>query len=143
MFLRIEFSDDLAIYEQVVRQVKFAVADGAAKEGELVPSVRETARELAINPNTVARAFRQLQTNGVLESVRGTGLAVAKGAQPKCRAERVELIRGRLRQALLEAARSRLDARQLRGLVEDELAAVEKQCADHQPEAAESQRPDS
>ena len=70
----------LAIYDQVVRQIKFAVAGGVLKEGELVPSVRELARELTINPNTVARAYRQLQDDGVLTSVRGTGLAVAAGA---------------------------------------------------------------
>ena len=70
----------LAIYDQVVRQIKFAVAGGVLKEGELVPSVSELARELTINPNTVARAYRQLQDDGMLTSVRGTGLAVAAGA---------------------------------------------------------------
>ena len=68
MFLQIDFQNGLPIYEQVVRQVKFAIAGEDFKEGELVPSVREIARELAINPNTVARAFRQLQTDGVLQA---------------------------------------------------------------------------
>ena len=80
MFLHIQPSDSLAIYDQVVRQVKFAVASGAIRPGELVVSVRDLAHDLAINPNTVARAYRQLQDDGVLETVRGTGLAVAKGA---------------------------------------------------------------
>ena len=85
MFLHIQPSDGLAIYDQVVRQVKFAVASGAVRTGEFVPSVRELAKELAINPNTVSRAYRQLQDDGVLETVRGTGLAVAKGAAQLCR----------------------------------------------------------
>ena len=80
MFFQIDFGNGLAIYDQVVRQIKFAVAGEVLKEGELVPSVRELARELTINPNTVARAYRQLQDDGVLTSVRGTGLAVAAGA---------------------------------------------------------------
>ncbi len=54
MFLNINPSNGIAIYDQVVRQVKFAVAQGAVKPGNLVPSVREMARELAINPNTVS-----------------------------------------------------------------------------------------
>ena len=127
MFFRIDPSDDLAIYDQVVRQVKFAVAGDVVRVGELVPSVRELARELTINPNTVARAYRQLQADGVLEPVRGTGLAVAAGADGRCRTERVTLIRDRLRQVLLEARQSRLDAGQLRSLVESELANVERE----------------
>ena len=126
MFFRIDFSDGLAIYEQVVRQVKFAVAGGLLKVGELVPSVRELARELAINPNTVARAYRQLQGDGVLEPVRGTGLAVAAGAAERCRGERVSLIRTRLQQVLVEAKHSRLDAEELRTMVQAELAAIEQ-----------------
>jgi len=62
MFFNIDPAGGLAIYEQVVRQMKFAVAASVLKPTELVPSVREVARELAINPNTVARAYRQLQS---------------------------------------------------------------------------------
>jgi GntR family transcriptional regulator len=124
MFFTIEPGDGLAIYEQIVRQVKFAVARGALRAGELVPSVRELARELAINPNTVARAYRQLQADRVLASVRGTGLEVAAGASDQCREERVALIRARLRLVLDEARKSRLDGRQLRSIIDQELAAL-------------------
>jgi len=84
MFFQIDPSNGLAIYDQVVRQIKFAIAGGALKAGELIPSVRELARELAINPNTVARAYRCLQDEGVLEPVRGQGLAVTAGACERC-----------------------------------------------------------
>jgi GntR family transcriptional regulator len=126
MFFRIDFSNGLPIYEQVARQVKFAVAGGVLRAGEMVPSVRELARELAINPNTVARAYRQLQADNVLESVRGTGLQVTAGADERCRSERVKLIRQRVQQVLVEAKQSRLDADKLRALVEGELAAIEQ-----------------
>ncbi len=92
-----------------------------------MPSVRELARELAINPNTIARAYRQLQDDGVLEPVRGTGLEVSAGASERCRSERLKLIRGRIRQVLTEAKQSRLDFDGLRALVEKELAALESQ----------------
>jgi GntR family transcriptional regulator len=124
MFFSIQQANGLAIYEQIVRQVKFAVAGGALKAGEMVPSVRELARELAINPNTVARAYRELQTDRVLDSVRGTGLEVVAGAAERCRSERVKLIRARLKQVLAEARHSRLDAGEIRSLVEKELATL-------------------
>jgi GntR family transcriptional regulator len=101
------------------------VADNALRPGELIPSVRELARELAINPNTVARAFRSLQDDGVLATVRGQGLAVTLTAPERCRQDRVRLIRDRLQQVLLEAKQSRLERQELRALVEQELAAVE------------------
>lgn len=126
MFFQIDPANGLAIYEQVVRQVKFAVADELVKPGDLVPSVREVARELAINPNTVARAYRELQADRVLESVRGTGLAVAPGAAKRCRAERVKLIRARLEQVLLEAAQSGLSRAELRSQCEELLARIQE-----------------
>jgi GntR family transcriptional regulator len=126
MFFQVDPHNGLAIYEQIVRQVKFAVASGVLRSGELVPSVRELARELAINPNTIARAYRQLQDDRVLETVRGTGLEVATGAGERCRSERLKLIRARVRQVLTEAAQSRLEPRDLRELVEKELSAIER-----------------
>ncbi|HVA45669.1 MAG TPA: GntR family transcriptional regulator [Pirellulales bacterium] len=126
MFLSIDPHDGLAIYDQIVRQVKFAVACGALRQGELVPSVRELARELALNPNTVARAYRELQSEAVLSPVRGTGLEVAEGAERRCRGQRRELIRARLRQVLAEAVQSQLEIDDLRSLVEQELSAAEK-----------------
>ncbi len=127
MFFTIDPSNGLAIYEQVVRQVMFAVAAEVIRPGDMVPSVREVARELAINPNTVARAYRQLQDEGVLEPVRGTGLAVAPGACSRCRKERLRLLKVRLQQVLQEAKQSRLDGGELRKLVETELVALERE----------------
>jgi GntR family transcriptional regulator len=126
MFFRIESSNGLAIYEQIVRQVKFAVAGDALQAGDLVPSVRELSRDLAVNPNTVARAYRELQVEGVLAPVRGTGLEITAHAAKHCAAERVALIRERLRSVLLEARRSRLDLDEIRSLVDEEVARLEK-----------------
>ena len=124
MFFHIDPTNGLAIYEQVARQVVFAVAGGALAPGEIVPSVRELARELAVNPNTVARAYRELQARGVLEPIRGTGLAVTQGAVAQCREDRLRMIRARLQQVLVEARQSRLDHQQLQALVQAEMAAV-------------------
>jgi GntR family transcriptional regulator len=121
MFLAIDPHNGVAIYEQIVRQVSFAVAGEMLDAGELVPSVRELARQLAVNPNTVARAYRQLQSDGVLQSVRGTGLAVADGAAKRCRTARAKLVRQRIRQVLGEAKQSRLPPQEIRTFVEEEL----------------------
>ena len=121
MFFRIESSNGLAIYEQIVRQVKFAVAGDALQAGDMVPSVRELSRDLAVNPNTVARAYRELQVDGILAPVRGTGLEVTAHAARHCAAQRVSLIRERLRSVLLEARRSRLELDDIRSIVDEEL----------------------
>jgi GntR family transcriptional regulator len=116
MFLEINPANGLAIYDQIVRQIKFAVARGVLKPGELVPSVREMAKDLAVNPNTVARAYRELQSDEVLETVRGTGLEIAPGALKQCRKARTDLIRSRLREVLVEARQSQLEDHELRAL---------------------------
>ncbi|MBI3462941.1 MAG: GntR family transcriptional regulator [Planctomycetes bacterium] len=126
MFFSIDPRNGLAIYEQIVRQVKFAVAHETLRPGGLVPSVRELARELAINPNTVARAYRELQTEGILDSLRGTGLAVTSTARRRCQEDRVKLVRTRLRQVLAEAKHSQLATEELKAMIEEELARLEK-----------------
>ena len=124
MYFAVDAANGLPIFEQIVRQVKFAVASGAVKTGEPIPSVRELARELAINPNTVARAYRALQDEGIIDAVRGLRLEVAAGASERCRTQRQKLIRERLRQVLIEAKQSRLEIEEIRALFETELSAL-------------------
>lgn len=121
MLISVDPQNGLAIYDQIVRQIKFAIASEAVLPGELVPSVRELAKQIAVNPNTVARAFRELQAEDVLETVRGMGLAVTKAAPKKCRADRVLLISERLREVLTEAQHSQLELEEIRQLTETEL----------------------
>jgi GntR family transcriptional regulator len=121
MFLHVDPHNGLAVYDQIVRQVKFAVAEGTLLPGEFIPSVRELARELAINPNTVARAYRALQEEGVLEAIRGTGLAVTSGARRSCTQDRKRLLGERLSLALAEALQAGLTPEEVRQLCETEL----------------------
>ena len=127
IFLHIDPTDGVAIYDQVVRQVIYAVASGALKPGDMVPSVRELARDVAINPNTVSRAYRHLQQENIPRSVRGMGLEVTQEAIQQCRLQRVKVIRDRLRRVLSEARRSRLDMDELQSLWKEELRASETQ----------------
>lgn len=126
MFFDINPSNGVPVYEQVSRQIMFAIASGGIQAGEFIPSVRELARELAINPNTVARAFRDLQDLEIIESIRGTGLAVTKGAKTKCVTARTRLIRDRLKAVLEEARQSQLDDSELRKIIDAELQSSKK-----------------
>ena len=121
MFFKINPSNGVPVYEQVSRQIMFAVASGSIAPGEMIPSVREMARELAINPNTVARAFRDLQDQNILQTVRGTGVAVTKGAKAKCISARTRVIRDRLRDVFAEARQSQLDDDDLQEIISSEL----------------------
>src|SRR5579872_1363187 len=121
MFVHVDSSNGMAIYDQIVRQIKFAVASEAIQPGNLVPSVRELARELTVNPNTVARAYRELQTENVLQPLRGTGLEVTPGAVKRCREDRQSLLRERFRSVLAEARQSGLTWAEIRELVEAEI----------------------
>ncbi|MFM9964220.1 MAG: GntR family transcriptional regulator [Planctomycetaceae bacterium] len=126
MFFSINPTNGLAIFDQIVRQVKFAVAHGTLAPGDMVPSVRELAKELAVNPNTVVRAYRDLTNEGILEAVRGTGLNVTADAVAHCEKERLGLLRERVRHVLEEAQSSRLETSEIRELVEEELARLER-----------------
>jgi len=120
--LDLNSADERPIYGQIADRVKFAVAGGALRPGEMVPPVRELSKQLVVNPNTVARAYRDLQTEGLLEPVRGIGLQVAEGAVERCRAARREMVRAWLRRAIDEARQSRMDPDEIGAIFREEMA---------------------
>src|SRR5258708_7185099 len=122
MFFTIHPESLVPIYEQIVAQVTFGIASGALEPGTLIPSVRDLAGKLLVHPNTVARAFQELERRGILTAKRGRGMEVTRIAPEVCREQRQEILRGRIRQALREAASSALPAGEIRHLVEQELA---------------------
>jgi DNA-binding transcriptional regulator YhcF (GntR family) len=115
------------LWEQIVRQVIFAIASGSLEVGELIPSVRELAPRLLVHPNTVARAYQELGRLGVVTARRGRGMEVTADAPGLCRGRRQEIVRGRIREALREAAASALPPEDVRRLVEEELSRVNGQ----------------
>ncbi len=114
----------IPIYEQIVSQVIFGVAAGTLEVGELIPSVRELAARLLVHPNTVARAFQELERRGVVAARRGLGMEVTPEAPALCREQRREIVRGRIREALREAVQSALPAEEVQRLVDEELSRV-------------------
>ncbi|HZT82368.1 MAG TPA: GntR family transcriptional regulator [Gemmataceae bacterium] len=109
------------IWEQIVAQVTYAIASGALESGELIPSVRELAPRILVHPNTVAKAYQELERRGVVVSRRGKGMEVTPGAPELCRTWRRDLIRRRVRETLREAVASALSPEEVRQIVEEEL----------------------
>ena len=126
MFLSIDLHSDVAIYLQIVRQVKFAIAAGTLTPGQLLPSARVLSGRLAINPNTVARAFTELQNDGVIEALRGRGMVVCSGAAAACRREREAVLGDRIGVVLAEAYHSGLDRKRIESIVDKHLRRLSK-----------------
>ena len=91
------------IYRQLVEQVRRRVAAGQWKPGEAMPSVRELAQALAVNPMTVSKAFGLLESQGILERRRGLAMVVAAQGERATSADRAALLRPTLERAAGEA----------------------------------------
>lgn len=74
--IRIDAKSGVPFYRQIIEQVKFAIARGDLSAGDRLPTVRQLAVDLSINPNTVIRAYRELEIEGVLETQQGSGTFV-------------------------------------------------------------------
>ena len=121
MFFSIDPNNGVAIYEQIVRQVKFAIAEKTLRPGQLLPSVRVLSGQLTINPNTINRAFQQLQSEGVIEPLRGRGLIVCSEAFERCVTDRRSLVSERIRGVLTEALHGGLSTKAVRDIVLEQL----------------------
>ena len=124
MFFDIHYDSPIPIYQQIVSQVVFGVASGVLEVGTLLPSVRELAPRILVHPNTVARAYQDLERLGVVVTRRGKGMEVTPQAPELCAARRREIVRDRIREALREAASSALSPDEVRQLVDEELHRV-------------------
>ena len=130
MIFNLQPDGPVPIYEQIVAQVIYAIASGGVEPGTMIPSVRDLAERLVVHPHTVARAFQELERDGVVKAQRGRGMEVTPEAPGACRLRRDEILRDRLRRALREASASGLSEDELRRLVEEEL----KNCHRRRPQ---------
>ena len=90
------------IYEQLIRQIKHAIATGALKQGDQLPTVRELAAQLVINPNTASRAYRELERQGLLETTAGRGSFVKISPPKLFREERKKRLQPFVQQLIAE-----------------------------------------
>src|SRR5208283_6223645 len=122
MNLRINFSSGVPIYLQLMEQIKHAVATGAVREGEQLPTIRKIAEDLAMNPNTVARAYRELENEGVIEVRHGSGAYVAEPKTPPARAAVIRKAGDILRHGIEKSMALGLSESELRRVFENELS---------------------
>ena len=132
MLFRINPSLGVPIYLQLMEQVKHAIETGALRPGDQLPGIRPLAEELVINPNTVAKAYRELEHDGVIELRHGAGAFVAATARGRKLADKV-----RLAQPIVGAAVEKLRAKglsndEIRRLFEAELAGLTKAGAENE-----------
>jgi GntR family transcriptional regulator len=121
MFVHVNSSSGLPLYLQIESQLKYAVAAGALKQGDSLPSVRKLASELRINPNTVARAYQNLERDGLIRTVPGGGTYVADNIPGLLKTEKLKRLRPFAMQVAVEGTQLRLTRDDIVELVEDSL----------------------
>ena len=120
IFFDLKPTDERPIYGQIADRLRFAVAAGVLRPGDLIPSVRELSKQLVVNPNTVGRAYRDLQNEGLVDPVRGTGLQVSEGAVERCKDSRRHYVRGRIRGAIDDARKSAMESAEIETILREE-----------------------
>jgi GntR family transcriptional regulator len=111
MILRLNPASGVPLYLQLIEQVKHAIETGAIRAGEQLPSVRQMAEDLLINPNTVARAYRDLEHEGIIELKHGSGAFIRDSV----------VARERLMQKAYVVVQSTMDRLEAFDLTEDEI----------------------
>jgi GntR family transcriptional regulator len=101
--LHISTNDGVPIYLQIVNQVKYLVASGRLAAGEEIPPIRSLAEQLVVNPNTVAKAYHELEREGVVTKRHGAGTYVSDNGSPLARRERLKILTQRADALLAEA----------------------------------------
>jgi GntR family transcriptional regulator len=122
--IHISAADGIPIYLQIVNQVKYLVAAGRLQAGDELPAIRVLADRLLINPNTVARAYRELEGAGIVEKRRTAGTYVTDQRSPLARRERVRILTERIDALLAEARQMDIPFEEIGKLLEQRHAAL-------------------
>ncbi len=125
MLLQINFKSGLPVYLQVVDQIKAAAAAGTLRAGEPLPSIRPLAEELRVNRNTIAKAYAELESQGVIETLPGKGCFVSANNSPLNKDVRRKLVREQIDQAIVQAHHLQVPPGEFLELVRERLTALE------------------
>lgn len=127
MFLQLDPTDGMPIYLQIVSQVKHAVASGALSSGDRIPSVRDLAVQTRVNPNTVVKAYQELERQGVVEFRRGSGTFVSEVTPELTKRQKREVVARHLDRALVEARHLGLTQEEVEELLGERASTLAKQ----------------
>lgn len=125
MLIHISTADGVPIYLQVVNQIKYLVAAGRLTAGEELPPIRVLANELLVNPNTIARAYRELEVAGIVEKRRTAGTYITDQGSPLARRERVKILTERIDALVAEAQQMNIALEDVLKLVEQRHVALQ------------------
>ncbi len=121
MLASVDIHSSVAVSVQIENHIQFAIASGRLKSGDRLPSVREMSERLNVNPNTVAKAYRDLEVMGLLYTQRGMGVFINKGIEGKCREDCRKRIIGRLHEVVSEAKSAGMSEQDIKEVVEKSL----------------------
>ncbi len=116
--IKLNFRDSRPLYEQVKEELKKLIIKGAVKTDEKIPSVRELAYSLSINPNTIQRAYRELEQEGYIYSLRAKGFFVSPISEDNTK-EKVEKLKNELRNTLKELEYLNADKKEVEDILDE------------------------
>jgi GntR family transcriptional regulator len=126
MLFQLNFKSAKAVYLQLVDQVKSAAASGAVRPGDPLPGIRPLAEDLRVNRNTVAKAYAELESQGVIETQAGKGCFIKAAGTPLTRDARRRLIAETIDAALVEAHHLRIGKTEFLRLAEERFEEFER-----------------
>src|SRR6266550_182940 len=132
MILQINFKSGMPIYLQLVDQIKAAAASGALRPGETLPSIRPLAEELRVNRNTIAKAYSELESIGVIETVPGKGCFLKENHSPLKKEVRRKMLIEEIDQAIVQAHHLQVPADEFLKLVHERIAALDNKRRAHE-----------
>jgi GntR family transcriptional regulator len=137
MLIQLNFKSGKPVYLQVVDQVKAAAASGALRVGEPLPSIRPLAEQLRVNRNTVAKAYTELEGQGVIETVAGRGCFLKESHTPFRKDVRLKMLTEEIDAAIVQAHHLRVEEKEFVALVRERLGVFEQTNKAHEAEAKE------
>jgi GntR family transcriptional regulator len=137
MLIQLNFKSGKPVYLQVVDQVKAAAASGALRTGEPLPSIRPLAEQLRINRNTVAKAYTELEGQGVIETIAGRGCFLKENHSPFRKDVRLKMVAEEIDAAIVQAHHLRVEDKEFLDLVRERLEAFEHTNKAHEAKAKE------
>ena len=129
MLLQIDFKSGKPVYLQLVDQIRYAAASGGLRTGEPLPSIRPLAEELRVNRNTVAKAYAELENQGVIETIPGKGCFLKENNSPFNKQVRQKLMLAEIDEAVVMAHHLQVDREKFLALVKERLDYFERKSA--------------
>lgn len=126
MFVQINFQSGVPTYLQIVEQVRSAAASGALRPGEPLPSIRPLAEQLRLNRNTIAKAYAELERQGVIEAIAGKGCFLSYARSPLRAEAKRELLAQSIDAAIVQAHHLQVPREQFLAAVKQRIRVFEK-----------------